>query len=207
MVKLKPTKINIYPKKKKNNFLNEKVIRQKRNNKKNGKNVKLIKITNKNKDKKVGNMNNKKIKRLRGINDKSPVLKTKKKYKSLKSLNLISPFYINNNSCFYYDLENFNDFKKYTDDINKYKLTKEEIQILYDLVNNIIKSNNITNFSKSINIIPELYESFTKLEISHSPLNKIAKTIKTIIDEDFINIHFSIRKIYLKIFYFLFYID
>ncbi len=46
--------------------------------------------------------------------------KKKIKIKIKNSLNIISPFYINCEESFYYELENFNDYKIFTSDINKF---------------------------------------------------------------------------------------
>ena len=53
-----------------------------------------------------------------------------KRKKRFKTLQLISPFYISIESIFYYDLEEFTEFNKFTNDLNKYKLTKEELDKL-----------------------------------------------------------------------------
>ena len=54
---------------------------------------------------------------------------------------MISPFYISIESIFYYDLEEFTEFNKFTNDLNKYKLTKEELDKLIGVVDNINEAN------------------------------------------------------------------
>lgn len=66
-------------------------------------------------------------------------LKKTKRAKELKSLNLISPFYIDNDIVFFYDLEKFEDFNVFTNDINKYKLSENELLFLRKIVNDIEK--------------------------------------------------------------------
>ena len=98
---------------------------------------------------------------------------------------MISPFYISIESIFYYDLEEFTEFNKFTNDLNKYKLTKEELDKLIGVVDNINESNKKIFFAPSIKIIPELYENFKKLEVAAMPKNYQAIVIENIIADNF----------------------
>ena len=118
--------------------------------------------------------------------------KRKKKFKSLK---LISPFYINIESIFYYDLEEFTKFNTFTNDLNKYKLTKEKLDRLNEIVNNINELNKMFYSSPTIKIIPELYENYKKLEIIKKSKNYKTEIIQKIISDNFPNNNYSLRKI------------
>lgn len=108
---------------------------------------------------------------------------------------MISSFYINIDSCFYYDLEKFSNFNKFVNDINKYKLTKEELNKLNIIANNIKESNNGHYSTQSIEMIPELYENYKKLEIIKKIKNNKTIIIQKIIENNFPNKNFSLRKI------------
>lgn len=119
----------------------------------------------------------------------------KKIIRKKKSVGLLSPFNINNNCSFYYDIENFNRYKKFTNDINNYKLSNTEISFLNNIINDIneIKEQRYCNLS--ISIIPELYENFRNLQIIKKPLNKRGKVIDSIVKEHNDCKNLSLRKI------------
>ena len=118
--------------------------------------------------------------------------KRKKKFNSLK---LISPFFINIESIFYYNLEEFTKFNIFTNDLNKYKLIKEELDKLNEIVNNIHELNKMFYLSPTIKIIPELYENYKKLEIIKKSKNYKTEIIQKIISDNFPNNNYSLRKI------------
>lgn len=103
--------------------------------------------------------------------------KKNKKAKALKSLNLISPFYINNNIVFFYDLEKFEDFSVFTNDINKYKLSENELLFLKKKVNDIENKKNNKSEDSSIKILPEFYDNFKSLVIKPKLSNQTVDII------------------------------
>ena len=93
----------------------------------------------------------------------------------------------------YYDIENFNKYKNFTNDITNYKLSNNEISFLNNIIDDIKEIKK--NIGTIIAIIPELYENFWKLQIIKKPLNKRGKVIYSIVKEYNDCKNLSLRKI------------
>lgn len=122
--------------------------------------------------------------------------KIKKSIKSFKNrLYLISPFYLTKDSTFFYDIEKFSNYSLFATDLNKYKLSQNEIQYISQIIDNINNgiSNNINK--KSIKITDEIYNNFMKLKPIHKTLNEKELLIDSIIKENTYNSNISLRKI------------
>ena len=193
MVKIKPKKKNKYQR----NNLNDDHGKERINKNLIFQRNKIIGLNKKNNINSNQTVQNRLFKKERNKNEKRKKrtnIQNKRK-KRFKTLQLISPFYISIESIFYYDLEEFTEFNKFTNDLNKYKLTKEELDKLIGVVDNINESNKKIFFAPSIKIIPELYENFKKLEVAAMPKNYQAIVIENIIADNFPKKNFSLRKI------------
>ena len=194
MVKIKRKKQIRSSKKNKSSYNKKKFKNEKLNNKnKNKHNYK-----NKNSYRKCKIFRKKRIISKRSKNSlskKNIKIKKTKKVKARKSLNLISPFNIDKNIEFFYDLEKFEDFPVFTNDINKYKLSENELLFLHKLVNDIEKKKNNESEDSSIKILPEFYDNFKSLKIKPKLSNQRVNIIKLILEENKFAGNLSLRKI------------
>ena len=121
-----------------------------------------------------------------------------------KRLTLISPFHIDYNCCFFYDIEVFNDYNNFkefakdlrtTDDLNQYKLKEDELLYINKIIDDIKKNKEENMSSSTVTILPNIYTFFKKIIPVPKALDERAKIIEIIIQENNGTMNLSLRKI------------
>ena len=107
----------------------------------------------------------------------------------------ISPFNINSEINFIYDLENLKDFKIFSSDLNKYKLTSYEITQMKKLIEDIKALKVNISYFKSLKVSNEIYDNFKKSIPAQKNLNAKELLISDIFYNNSFHGDISLRKI------------
>ena len=141
----------------------------------------------------MGKNKNKKIKK---SNEKNNSKRNNYKILKRKSLSLISPFYFNCNSIFYYMIKKISFFEKYTKDLNEFKPNPKEIEELNNLIINNSKSDGDNERLVPIHeISANFLDNILALKPVPSLQNEINTNISKIMDEIQSKSSISIKKI------------
>jgi hypothetical protein len=195
MVKIKPKKKIFYPKKNKN-MSNNKLKKTKKYNTVNSNKNNNNKKHKDNLPKHIPKIKRRKLRKMKG-RDKCINNNKKKNPKVIikKRLTLISPFHIDYNCCFFYDIEVFNDYNNFTDDLNQYKLKEDELLYINKIIDDIKKNKEENMSSSTVTILPNIYTFFKKIIPVPKALDERAKIIEIIIQENNGTMNLSLRKI------------
>ena len=146
-----------------------------------------------NKDYRKENNNNSKKQKISTQTRYKMENKRKRKIRYIK-LSVISPFDFNRNNHFYYEIKNINFFYRYTKDLNKYKPTVEEIDILNEAIKDIRKVT-INSEKSMIEVTPYFFSMISNLTKTPLIQDKIDINLNAIIDKYNRNHTISLNKL------------